>query len=116
MDKYLFCIIHNELSICGRMADWGTRDPRRGLKLSCLVSSRMVLIRQVDLGRCMMRVSTVGLGLKVMVLTMPYFSRLKVGASSVGKNTVLLNLEWRKLKGLGELMRALNTCLDTKRV
>ena len=23
---------------------------------------------------------------------------------------MLLNLEWRKLKGLGELMRALNAC------
>ena len=29
---------------------------------------------------------------------------------------MLLNLEWRKLKGLGELMRALNVCFDTKRV
>ena len=46
----------------------------------------------------------------------PFFSRLKVGASSVRKNTILLNLEWRKLKGLRELMCALNTCLDTKRV
>ena len=27
---------------------------------------------------------------------------------------MLLNLEWRKLKGLGELIRALNVCLDTK--
>ena len=51
-----------------------------------------------------------------MVLTMPPFFRLKVGASSVGKNTVLLNLEWRKLKVLGELMRALNMCLDIKRM
>ena len=57
-----------------------------------------------------------GLGLKATVLTMPHFSRLKVGASLVGENTVLLNLEWRKLKGLGELMCALNECLDTKRV
>ena len=23
VDKYLFCIIHNEHVICGRMADWG---------------------------------------------------------------------------------------------
>ena len=46
----------------------------------------------------------------------PTFFRLKVGASSFGKNTVLLNLEWRKLKGLEELMRALNVCLDIKRV
>ena len=44
------------------------------------------------------------------------FFRLKVGASSVKKNTVLLNLEWRKLKGLEELMRALNVCFDIKRV
>ena len=49
-----------------------------------------------------------------MVLTMPPFFRLKVGAASVEKNTVLLNLEWRKLKGLGELMCALNVCLDIK--
>ena len=27
---------------------------------------------------------------------------------------VHLNLKWRKFKGLGELMRALNVCLDTK--
>ena len=27
---------------------------------------------------------------------------------------MLLNLEWRKLKGLRELMCAINTCLDTK--
>ena len=29
---------------------------------------------------------------------------------------VLLNLELRKLKGLGELMRALNVCWDIKHV
>ena len=77
MDKYIFCIIHNKLSICDRMAGWGTRDPRRGLKLSHLVSSRMVLIRQAGLGRCMMwarrRTNTgagvMGLGLKVTTLT-----------------------------------------------
>ena len=46
----------------------------------------------------------------------PFFFRLKVGASSVRKNTVLLNLEWRKLKGMGELMGALNVGLDIKRV
>ena len=46
----------------------------------------------------------------------PPFSRLKVGTSSVEKNMVLLNLEWRKLKGLGELMCALNVCLDIKHV
>ena len=44
----------------------------------------------------------------------PHFFWLKVGTSSVGKNTVLLILEWRKLKGLGELMCALNACLDIK--
>ena len=44
----------------------------------------------------------------------PHFYRLKVGNSSVGKNTVRLDLEWRKLKGLGELKRALNMCLDIK--
>ena len=46
----------------------------------------------------------------------PIFFRLKVGASSVGKNIVLLNLEWRKLKVLGELIHALNVCLDIKHV
>ena len=46
----------------------------------------------------------------------PPFSQLKVDTSSIGKNTVLLDLEWRKLKGLGELMCLLNTCLDIKRV
>ena len=55
MDKYLICIIHYELLICSRMAGWGTWDHRRGLKLSRLVSSHMVLIRQVGLDRCMMR-------------------------------------------------------------
>ena len=29
---------------------------------------------------------------------------------------VFLNLEWRRLKGLGELMRALNVYLDVKRL
>ena len=48
-------VIHNTHSICGRMAGRGTWDPRRGLKFSRLVSSRMVLIRQAGLGRCMMR-------------------------------------------------------------
>ena len=38
-----------------------------------------------------------------MVLTIPPFF-----SAEVGKNTVLLNLEWRKLKGLRELIRALN--------
>ena len=46
----------------------------------------------------------------------PPFFQLKVGTSSVRKNMVLLNLEWRKLKGLGELMCALNVCLDIKQV
>ena len=61
MDKYIFYIIHNKLFICGRMAGWGTRDPIRDLKLSRLVSSRMVLIRQAGLGSCMMR-ACVGAG------------------------------------------------------
>ena len=55
MDIYIFCIIYNELSICGKMVGWGTWDLRWGLKLSRFVSSRMVLIRQVGLGSCMMR-------------------------------------------------------------
>ena len=46
----------------------------------------------------------------------PPFPLLKVGASLVGENTVLLNLEWRQFNGLRELMHALNACLDTKRV
>ena len=29
---------------------------------------------------------------------------------------MLLNLEWRKLKELGDLMYALNMCLDIKQV
>ena len=46
----------------------------------------------------------------------PLFFWPKVGTSLVGKNTVLLNLEWRKLTRLGELMHALNACLDIKNV
>ena len=46
----------------------------------------------------------------------PPFSRLRVGTSSVRKNIMLLNLEWRKLKGLGELMRVMNVFLDIKHV
>ena len=55
VDKHPACdflpniVIHNILSICGRMDNRGTRDPRRGLKLSRLVSSRMVLIRRAGL-------------------------------------------------------------------
>ena len=51
MDKYptrnflLNIFIHNKLPIWSRMADWGTRDFRRGLGLYHLVSFRMVLIR-----------------------------------------------------------------------
>ena len=50
VDKYLArdifpnIVIHNTLSICGRVADWGTRDPRRILRLHRLVGSRVVLI------------------------------------------------------------------------
>ena len=54
VDKYLFYVIHNELPICGKMADWETWDPIRGLKLFHLISFRMVLIWQANLGRCMM--------------------------------------------------------------
>ena len=63
MDKYLLRIfhlnvfIHNELSKCGRMAGWGTRDPRQDLRLSRLDSSCMVLIRHASLGRFMVRAS-----------------------------------------------------------
>ena len=46
----------------------------------------------------------------------PPFFRLKVDTSSVGKNTVLLDLEWGKLKGLGELICPLNACLDINHV
>ena len=35
---------HNKLPICGRIAGWGTRDPRPDLGFFCLVGSRMVLI------------------------------------------------------------------------
>ena len=61
MDKHLprdflpNIVIHNILSICSRIAGRGTRDPKRGLKFSRLISSRMVLIRWAGLGRCMMR-------------------------------------------------------------
>ena len=49
-------IIYNTLFICNKTASWGTWDPIRGLKLSRLISSHMVLIRRASLGRCMMRV------------------------------------------------------------
>ena len=62
VDKYLLprifrlnIFIHNEFSKCGRMAGWGTQDPRHDLKLSCLDSSCMALIRQANLGCFMMR-------------------------------------------------------------
>ena len=50
MDKYPVSdflpdiVIHNTISICGRMAGWGTRDPKRVLGFYCLVGSRVVLI------------------------------------------------------------------------
>ena len=59
MDKYHACdflpniVIHNTLSICGRMTGWGTRDPRRVLGLYLLVGSRMVSIWWASLGRFM---------------------------------------------------------------
>ena len=63
MDKYILHIlrlnvfIHNELSKCGRMAGWETRDPRRDLRFPRLESSRIVLIRQTYLGCFIMRAS-----------------------------------------------------------
>ena len=36
--------LHNTLSICSRMASWGTWDPRRVLGFHCLIGSRVVLI------------------------------------------------------------------------
>ena len=57
MDKqFFFCIIHNELPICSEMVDCETWYPRRGLKLPCLVSSRMVLIQQAGFDHYMVRV------------------------------------------------------------
>ena len=50
VDKYLArdlfpnIVIHNTLFICGRVADWGTRDPRWVLRPHRLVGSRVVLI------------------------------------------------------------------------
>ena len=50
MDKYLAgdlfpnIVIHNTLSICGRVAGWGTQDPRIVLRLHRLVGSHVVLI------------------------------------------------------------------------
>ena len=50
MDKYFVhdllpnIVIHNTLSICGKMVGWGTRDPRRVLGLYRLIGSRVVLI------------------------------------------------------------------------
>ena len=51
----------------------------------------------------------------------PIFPRLKVRASSIGENTVVLNLGCGNLKGLGKLKCTLNTPegearLDAKRV
>ena len=59
MDKYHACdfphniVIHNTLSIFGRMVGWGTRDPRRVLGLYLLVGSRMVSIWWASLSRFM---------------------------------------------------------------
>ena len=61
VDKHPVCdflpniVIHNILSICNRMAGRGTWDPRRGLKLSYLVSSSIIQIRRAGLSCCMMR-------------------------------------------------------------
>ena len=43
-DLFPYIVIHNTLSICGRVADWGTRDPRQVLRLHRLVGFRVVLI------------------------------------------------------------------------
>ena len=50
-------VIHNTLSIYGRMAGWETRDPRRVLGLYCLVGSCVVSIWWAGLG-CFMRRAT----------------------------------------------------------
>ena len=52
-DLFSNIVIHNTLSICGKMADWGTRDPRRVLGLHRLVGSYVVLIRWAALDRFM---------------------------------------------------------------
>ena len=60
MDKYHArdflpnIVIHNTLSICGRMADWGTWDTRQVLGLYRLIGSHMVSIWWAGLG-CFMR-------------------------------------------------------------
>ena len=43
-DFFLNIVIHNTFFICGRMAGWGTRDPRRVLGQYRPVGSRVVLI------------------------------------------------------------------------
>ena len=48
-------IIHNTLSICGRMIGWGTRDPRQVLGLYRLVGFRVVSIWWAGLGRFIRR-------------------------------------------------------------
>ena len=59
MDKYHArdflhnIVVHNILSICGRMVGWGTRDPRRVLGLYCFVGSHVILIWWVVLGHFM---------------------------------------------------------------
>ena len=51
MDKYhvrdflLNIVIHNTLSICGRMAGWRIRDLRRVLGLYYLVGSPVVFVK-----------------------------------------------------------------------
>ena len=61
MDKCPACdflpniVFHNTLSICGRIAGWGTRDPRRVIRLYHLVGSHVVSIWWVVLGRFMRR-------------------------------------------------------------
>ena len=61
MDKYTACdflpniVIHNTLSICGRMADSETQDPKWVLGLYRLVGSCVVSIWWADLGRFIRR-------------------------------------------------------------
>ena len=46
----------------------------------------------------------------------PFFSIGRLCHSSRGKNTVFQDPKYRELEGVGELMRALNACLDTQRM
>ena len=43
-DFLLNIVIQNSLSTCGRMAGWGTRDPRQVLGFYRLVGSCVILV------------------------------------------------------------------------